>query len=55
MSSGCDQAGIYSQGHTTTIRNNLLENNCIGIYLSSAPTLVAQQYDLRLAYGGELR
>ena len=38
---GCDQAGIYSQGRDTVIRNNLSENNCIGVYLSSAPTLVA--------------
>ena len=38
---GCDQAGIYSQGSDTVIRNNLAENNCIGIYLASAPTLVS--------------
>lgn len=37
---GCDQAGIYSQGASTVVRNNLLENNCIGVYLSSAPTAV---------------
>jgi Right handed beta helix region/Bacterial Ig domain len=38
---GCNQAGIFSQGRDTIVRNNLLEQNCIGIYLSSAPTLVA--------------
>jgi Right handed beta helix region/Bacterial Ig domain len=38
---GCHQSGIFSQGRDSIIRNNLLENNCIGIYLSSAPTLVA--------------
>jgi Right handed beta helix region/Bacterial Ig domain len=37
---GCNQAGIFSQGRDSVIRNNLLEQNCIGIYLSSASTQV---------------